>query len=202
MTKKSLEFLLLDGPRLDALDVAAINARDRVAGHVLGIDHVQIAVPAGGEEDCRTFYLGVLGLREIERPKAGEGRSFLWVQAGLSQIHFRVDPEFTPARFAHPGLAVADAELFAAHLESVGWEVERGDAVKAGRIVEGKQGLYGPVAARILFGSGMVVVVSRDGAVDVADVDRVVHRLRANGTLSKLARFWLGIDPAALPVLR
>jgi ABC-type amino acid transport substrate-binding protein len=76
------------------------------------------------------------------------------------------------------------------------------DAVKAGRLVDGKKALLGPVAARILFGSGMVVVVSRDGAVDVTDVDRAVHRLRANGTLSKLARFWLGVDPAALPILR
>ena len=76
------------------------------------------------------------------------------------------------------------------------------DAVKAGRLVEGKKSLLGPVAARLLFGSGMVVVVSRDAAVKVTDVDRAVHRLRANGTLSKLARFWLGVDPAALPILR
>jgi hypothetical protein len=134
MSDKSLvEFLLSGEPRLDEMDVVAINARDRVAGHVLGIDHVQIAIPPGGEHDCRIFYLQVLGLREIERPKAGEGRSFLWARAGLSELHFRVDPEFKPAAFAHPGLVVADAAFFAAHLESVGWEVVRGDAVKPGR---------------------------------------------------------------------
>lgn len=131
--KSAMEVLFGGEPVLDDLTAAAINARDRVIGHVLGIDHVQIAVPPGAEGDCRTFYLRVLGLREIERPKAGEGRSFLWVQAGLSQIHFRVDPEFVAAQFAHPGLVVADAEYFAAYLESVGWAVERGDAVKAGR---------------------------------------------------------------------
>lgn len=76
------------------------------------------------------------------------------------------------------------------------------DGVKAGRIVEGRTGLYGPIAARILFGPGMVVVVSRNGVLDPTAVDRAVHRLRLNGTLSRLARFWLGVDPAALPVLR
>lgn len=134
MTDKSLaELLMSGGPHPDDMDVVAINARDRVAGQVLGIDHVQIAVPPGGEHDCRIFYLQALGLREIERPKTGEGRSFLWARAGLSELHFRVDPEFKPATFAHPGLVVDDAEAFAAHLESVGWEVVRGEAVKPGR---------------------------------------------------------------------
>jgi catechol 2,3-dioxygenase-like lactoylglutathione lyase family enzyme len=134
MSDKSLVELLLSGePRLDAMDVVAINARDRVAGQVLGIDHVQIAVPPGGEGDCRIFYLQVLGLREIERPKTAEGRSFLWARAGLNELHFRVDPEFKPAQFAHPGLIVADAAFLAAYLESVGWAIERGEAVKPGR---------------------------------------------------------------------
>lgn len=101
-----------------------------------------------------------------------------------------------------PALSAPSLERLLQLIQTGACDVAAIDAVKAGRIVEGRQGLYGPIAARILFGSGMVVVVSRDSAVDVADVDRVVHRLRANGTLSKLARFWLGVDPAALPILR
>ncbi|MFN8222943.1 MAG: transporter substrate-binding domain-containing protein [Gaiellales bacterium] len=76
------------------------------------------------------------------------------------------------------------------------------DAVEAGRFVADNRAVLGSVSGRLLFGSGMVVVVSRDSAVPVTAVDRVVHRLRANGTLSKLARFWLGVDPAALPIVR
>ena len=30
---------------------------------ILGIDHVQLAMPHGGEDEARRFYLGVLGMR-------------------------------------------------------------------------------------------------------------------------------------------
>ncbi len=76
------------------------------------------------------------------------------------------------------------------------------DAIRAGRLVEGRKALVGPFAARISFGSGLVVAVSRTSTIPAPAVDRVVQRLRINGTLSRLARFWLGVDPAALPVLR
>jgi 4-hydroxyphenylpyruvate dioxygenase-like putative hemolysin len=34
------------------------------------IDHVQLAIPAGGEDAARAFYAGVLGL--VEQPKPPE----------------------------------------------------------------------------------------------------------------------------------
>ena len=100
---------------------------------VIGIDHVQIAVPTGAEKLCRDFYLALLGFSEIERPKKGEGRSFLWVRAGAQQVHFREDAEFRPARLAHPGFLVGDADALAAKLVQAGVEVNRADAVGPGR---------------------------------------------------------------------
>jgi ABC-type amino acid transport substrate-binding protein len=76
------------------------------------------------------------------------------------------------------------------------------DGIKAGRLIEGRKALVGPFAARVSYGSGLVVAVSRTSSIPAPAVDRVVKRLRVNGTLSRLARFWLGVDPAALPVLR
>ena len=32
------------------------------------IDHVQLAMPAGRENDARTFYEGILGLQEVPKP--------------------------------------------------------------------------------------------------------------------------------------
>ena len=32
------------------------------------IDHVQLAMPAGGEDDARAFYCGVLGFVETPKP--------------------------------------------------------------------------------------------------------------------------------------
>ncbi|MDQ3114475.1 MAG: glyoxalase, partial [Actinomycetota bacterium] len=35
-----------------------------------GLHHVQLACPAGSEDELRTFYVGVLGMTEIEKPPA------------------------------------------------------------------------------------------------------------------------------------
>ena len=32
-----------------------------------GIDHVQLAIPVGGEVEARAFYVGLLGLREVPK---------------------------------------------------------------------------------------------------------------------------------------
>ena len=75
-------------------------------------------------------------------------------------------------------------------------------AIEAGRFVAGQHGALGPVVGRITRGAGIVVAVSRGGGVDVAAVDRALGRLRRDGTLARLARTWLGVDPATLHVLR
>jgi len=71
-----------------------------------------------------------------------------------------------------------------------------------GRLVAGKGGLLGPVSARIEYGGGYVVAVTRGGPVAVADVNRALGQLRADGTMHRLARRWLGIDPSHLRPLR
>ena len=35
---------------------------------ITAIDHVQLAMPAGGESDARAFYQGVLGIPEVSKP--------------------------------------------------------------------------------------------------------------------------------------
>jgi catechol 2,3-dioxygenase-like lactoylglutathione lyase family enzyme len=100
---------------------------------ILAIDHVQIAVPVGVEQACRDFYLGVLGLTEIPRPEVGAGRSFLWARAGSQEVHFRPDPDFAPAQFAHPGFAVSDVEALASRVAAAGFDVSRQQSVGPGR---------------------------------------------------------------------
>ena len=75
-------------------------------------------------------------------------------------------------------------------------------AHEAGRFVAGQKRLLGPVTGRIEHGKGFVVAVARGTGLDVAMVDRELRRMRADGTLSRLARAWLGLDPAALRRLR
>lgn len=75
-------------------------------------------------------------------------------------------------------------------------------AEAVGRFVAGRGALLGPITARIELGGGYVVAVTRGGPVAVTDVDRALARMRADGTLHRLARQWLGLDPARLRPLR
>ena len=76
------------------------------------------------------------------------------------------------------------------------------DASGAGRLVAGRGGVLGEITARVEFGSGYVVAVTRGGPVAVAEVSRALDRMRADGTMHRLARAWLGIDPERLRELR
>jgi catechol 2,3-dioxygenase-like lactoylglutathione lyase family enzyme len=100
---------------------------------ILGIDHIQIEVPEGVEDACRDFYVGVLGLEEIDRLREAAGRSFLWVRLGDQQIHFRCGADFRPAALAHPGFLVSGIDGLATRLTAAGYEVTRADSVAEGR---------------------------------------------------------------------
>jgi ABC-type amino acid transport substrate-binding protein len=67
-----------------------------------------------------------------------------------------------------------------------------------GRFVAGRGGLLGPVSARIESGTGYVAAVTRGGAIPVADVNGALAHMRSDGTMHRLTRRWLGIDPARL----
>ena len=76
------------------------------------------------------------------------------------------------------------------------------DAGGVGRLVAGRGGVLGPVSARVEFGGGYVAAVTRGGPIAVAEVGRALRRMRADGTMHRLARAWLGIDPSRLRALR
>lgn len=46
------------------------------------LNHAQITIPRGAEEQAREFYCGVLGLPEIAKPDSLAGRGGFWVQLG------------------------------------------------------------------------------------------------------------------------
>lgn len=88
---------------------------------VLGrLHHVQLAIPAGGEERCRAFWGGVLGMRELEKPPALAARGGCWFRGGDLEVHLGVEQDFAPARKAHPGILVGDLRALAARLEEHG----------------------------------------------------------------------------------
>jgi catechol 2,3-dioxygenase-like lactoylglutathione lyase family enzyme len=87
------------------------------------LHHVQLAVPAGSEDACRTFYVGVLGLTEVPKPPALAARGGLWVRGDVLELHLGVEADFRPARKAHPGILVRDIDALVARLAAAGIEV-------------------------------------------------------------------------------
>ena len=82
---------------------------DRV--EIVGIDHVQLLMPTGGESAARHFYGELLGLREVAKPAELAPRGGCWfVGVGGATIHLTVDQRFIAAHKAHPGLIVVDLE--------------------------------------------------------------------------------------------
>lgn len=67
------------------------------------LHHVQLAIPAGGEDACRAFWGGVLGLREVAKPPVLAARGGCWFRGDALEVHLGVEKPFAPARKANPG---------------------------------------------------------------------------------------------------
>lgn len=72
----------------------------------VGIDHVQLAMPVGGEHTARAFFVGRLGMTEVPKPPVMAARGGCWFEAGGVKLHLGAEAEFRPARKAHPALVV------------------------------------------------------------------------------------------------
>jgi catechol 2,3-dioxygenase-like lactoylglutathione lyase family enzyme len=94
---------------------------------IMGIDHVQLAMPAGQEQRARDFYVGALGLTEARKPEHLAARGGAWFENPGAKIHLGVDPAFRPARKAHPGLRVTDLQGLIDSLRAAGYEVQDGE---------------------------------------------------------------------------
>jgi len=77
---------------------------------IVGLDHVQLAMPPGGEQTAREFYAGVLGMTEVPKPEELLANGGLWFVAGAVMLHLGIEQPFTPARKAHVALLVADLD--------------------------------------------------------------------------------------------
>ena len=96
---------------------------------VTGLDHVQVACPAGSEEALRGFYAGVLGMSERPKPPLLAARGGVWFTSGSCEIHCGVEADFAPARKAHPGITVSDVDLAATRVAAAGLPVSWDDSV-------------------------------------------------------------------------
>lgn len=90
---------------------------------ILGLEHVQLAMPPGREAEAREFYSGLLGIPEIPKPPDLAKRGGAWFETARIKIHVGVEPDFRPARKAHPALLVEGLDELVERLKSNGCSV-------------------------------------------------------------------------------
>jgi catechol 2,3-dioxygenase-like lactoylglutathione lyase family enzyme len=54
---------------------------------VLGLHHVQLAMPVGGEDQAVEFYEGLLGLHRVSKPEKLEARGGCWFRGISVETH-------------------------------------------------------------------------------------------------------------------
>ena len=123
---------------------------------VLGVDHVQIAMPKGSEDLARGFYGEVLGMKEIPKPQALAGRGGCWFAAGAAQVHLGAEEDFRPAKKAHPALVVEGFEALVARCSSKDWTRSSRNAEPLGCQAGRMRRLTGAAACTYLTLSGIV----------------------------------------------
>ena len=96
---------------------------------VTGIEHVQLAMPPGGEQAARAFYTAMLGLPERTKPPHLAARGGCWFEGPGVKVHLGVEADFRPALKAHPALLVDDLAVLVEQLEGTGIPVIADDPV-------------------------------------------------------------------------
>jgi catechol 2,3-dioxygenase-like lactoylglutathione lyase family enzyme len=93
-----------------------------------GLHHMQLAMPRGEEAAARNFFVGVLGMAEIDKPPVLAARGGAWFRAGGLELHLGVEDDFQPARKAHPGILVTDLDEVVRRLrdadQDVTWDAD------------------------------------------------------------------------------
>ena len=99
------------------------------------LDHVQLAVPAGGEAEAERFWCGLLGFERVAKPASLAARGGAWFVCGEVAVHVgAVDPAtFVPATKAHPAFVVDGLDALAGVLAAAGHEPRWSDEVPGTR---------------------------------------------------------------------
>ena len=105
---------------------------------ITGIHHVQITIPHHAVDAARSFYCGVLGLSEIEKPAALQSRGGFWLQVGDRQLHLGIEStaETRTATKAHVAYQVADLDGWRRRLAVEGVQVDESIPIPGFRRLE------------------------------------------------------------------
>ena len=84
------------------------------------LHHIQLAMPAGREDEARTFYHRLLHIPEVPKPANLAVRGGVWFERGALRVHLGVEEPFSPAKKAHPAFLVSGLEALTQRLTEAG----------------------------------------------------------------------------------
>jgi catechol 2,3-dioxygenase-like lactoylglutathione lyase family enzyme len=87
---------------------------------LVGLHHVQLAMPPGQEEVAERFYSGSLGMERVPKPAHLAGRGGCWFRGSGLELHLGVEEGFRPSAKAHPALLVEGLAALRGSLEDGG----------------------------------------------------------------------------------
>lgn len=87
---------------------------------IVGLHHVQLAMPSGEEEAAIHFYEHLLGIPRVSKPTNLESRGGCWFESDAVRIHLGVESDFRPAQKAHPALLVVGLGSLRSRLANAG----------------------------------------------------------------------------------
>ena len=91
---------------------------------IIGLHHAQITIPKGAEAEGKAFYCELLGLSEIDKPEALQGRGGFWLSVGRQEVHVGTEDGFDRlATKAHLAYQVEDIRYWRERLEASGVEI-------------------------------------------------------------------------------
>jgi catechol 2,3-dioxygenase-like lactoylglutathione lyase family enzyme len=93
------------------------------SGKLLGLHHIQLAMPEGEEEAALKFYGAILGMTQVAKPPELAPRGGLWFRDGALEVHLGIEEPFTPARKAHPAFLVRNLATLRERIETAGYRV-------------------------------------------------------------------------------
>jgi catechol 2,3-dioxygenase-like lactoylglutathione lyase family enzyme len=99
----------------------------KTLGPIQAIDHVQVAIPKGGEAAAVPFYRDLLGLGEVPKPLAMAERGGAWYQSGHVRVHLGVEADFRANDKAHVAFVVDDVAALARKAADMGFKVKHDD---------------------------------------------------------------------------
>jgi catechol 2,3-dioxygenase-like lactoylglutathione lyase family enzyme len=86
--------------------------------HFKRLDHVQICIPFGEEDNARKFYTDILGLAEIEKPESLKANGGLWYRVGDIELHIGAEEMGAFKSKRHPAFEIENLIETRTYLEN------------------------------------------------------------------------------------